>query len=480
LILTLDLGTSTTKAIVWDDSGPVAMGRCFLETVFPSPERAEQDPPTWWPSVTRACDQARSENAGAYEAVAAVTFAAARQTFVPVTAEGVALGPALVWSDRRAAAEAHQLEEKLGGAEAVHQRTGGVLDGAAVAAKVAWIAAHEPARWKQARWILTPRDFVLRCMTEATCTDPTMVSAAGLTDSAGVIVPELGDVLDGRLPPGLASGAVAGALRSDAARELGLKGDLPVVVGGGDRACEALGTAASPERPFVAWGTTANVSVPVPGFPLPVPPGVVVTRGASEGWLLEGGLSAAGSLLRWLSSLTGLDPGSLMARAATAPPGARGVVALPWLGGARAPWWRGRARGAFLGLSFTHDAADLARAAVEAVAFDVRRALAATGAPATSVTLTGTEGTSALWGEVVSAVTGLPALRRRSGASASVGAALLAAPAIGMEPDLERLDPVVEVVTPDPAAMTRYAEIALQLDEVAATVVEIETPEEAP
>jgi xylulokinase len=346
-----------------------------------------------------------------------------------------------------------------------------------VAAKVAWIQEHEPDRWRQTRTILTPRDYIVRRMAANAATDPTMVSAAGLTDASGQLVPELAAVLDHRLPPEREPGAVVGTLRSDAAQALGLDSELPVVLGGGDRACEALGTAASPERPFVAWGTTANVSVPVSSFPSPVPPGVIVTRGLTEGWLLEGGLSAAGSLLRWLSSLTSLDLDTLMARATAAPPGARGVVALPWLGGARAPWWRGNARGAFLGLSFTHDAGDLARAAVEAVAFDVRRALAATGAPATSLTLTGTEGTGALWGEVVSAVTGLPALRRRSGASASVGAAMLAARAMGRELDLDRLVPVVEVVTPDPLSVARYAELAGHLDDIAATVVDIEAPD---
>ena len=121
---------------------------------------------------------------------------------------------------------------------------------------------------------------------------------------------------------------------------------------------------------------------PSPPFPIPYPPALVVSRAAGDGFLLEGGLSAAGSMLRWLSDLTSLSPAELMARAAAAPAGAAGVIALPWFGGARAPRWRPRARAGLLGLGFEHDAGHLARAAVESVAVEVRRCLEATAAPA--------------------------------------------------------------------------------------------------
>ena len=123
MILTLDLGTSTTKAVVWDADGPRAMGRAPVETVYPAGDRAEQDPGSWWVSVVEACAEARGRLAGSpSRAVEAVGCAAARQTFVPVTAAGDPLGPALVWSDRRAAAEAEAMAAALGGAEAVRRR----------------------------------------------------------------------------------------------------------------------------------------------------------------------------------------------------------------------------------------------------------------------------------------------------------------------------------------------------------------------
>jgi xylulokinase len=380
-----------------------------------------------------------------------------------------------VWSDRRAGVEAEALARGLGGVEAVKARTGVVLDGAAVAAKVSWLAAHEPDSLATARWLLTPRDLVLWRMTGEVVTDSTMVSAAGLWNAAGQPVEALVAAMGDRLPPVLDPATVAGALAPGAAAELGLAPGIPVVVGAGDRACEVVGTAASTSRPMVSWGTTANVSIPVAEFPEPVPSAVTVTRAATGGWLLEGGLSAAGSLVTWLATVTGLDPDELMARAATGPVGAHGVVALPWFGGARAPWWRAGARGGFLGLSFDHDAGDLCRAVIEAVADEVRRCLAASGTgPATALALTGAGGTTAPWAEVLAATTGLPAQRRRSGQAASAGAALLTAAAVGGARDLDRLDPVADTVEPDPVARAHYAGRRARVDAVATTVVDLD------
>jgi sugar (pentulose or hexulose) kinase len=302
-----------------------------------------------------------------------------------------------------------------------------------------------------------------------------MVSAAGLRDAGDDPVAELVSALGERLPRVVSPHTVVGTLAPGPAAALGVPSGVPVVIGAGDRACEVLGTAASEGRPMVSWGTTANVSVPARLFPVPVPAGVVVTRAASDGWLLEGGLSAAGSLVTWLARLTGLDVETLMSHAAAAPAGAHGVVALPWFGGARAPWWRERARGGFVGLSFDHDAGDLGRAVVESVAWEVRRCLRAAGAAGvTSLALTGTAGTAAPWPQVLTAVTGLPAVVRRSGQAASAGAALLAAAAIGADYVLDRMDPVVDTVVPEEGVVARYADLRAGADAAADAVVALD------
>lgn len=482
MILTVDFGTSVTKVALWSEDGLVTLARSDLVTARPQLGWAEQDPVSWWTSVVVACAEARAAESGAFGSVDVVSCSAARQTFVPLTASAEPLGRGILWSDRRAVAEAGELAAALGGDEAVRARTGVPMDAGAVAAKIAWVARRQPGRLAASDWLLSPRDLVVWRLTGEVVTDPTLASRTGLYDADVEPVAELVGPAAGKLPRVVPSDHVAGRLRAVPAAELGLRPGIPVVVGAGDRQCEVLGAGASTDRPMVSWGTTANVSVPVGARPVPVPDGVVVSRAAIDGWLLEGGLSAAGSFLAWLGRLTGRDPVDLAALAAGSAPGARGVVAVPWLDGARAPWWRDDARAGFVGLASAHDAGDLARAVMEAVAWEVARCLEAVTSgrggdePVAGLTLGGAGTGIPLWVTILTSVTGLPATRRRSGEAASAGAAMLAARALGMELPLDRLDPVVAEVEPDPAAVERYRELRVTADRVAAVALDLGLP----
>jgi xylulokinase len=438
VILTLDLGTSATKAVVWGPDGVVASGRSTLVTSYPGPGLVEQDPASWLASVVAAC-------AGLpLGEVAAIGLAGARQTACLVDASLRPVTPGVVWSDRR-----------------------------------------QPSPWSAlpgARWKLSPRDLVVARLTGTVVTDPTLWH----TD-------------EGLLPPMVEPGTVAGELRGGVLP--GVPVGVPVVVGAGDRQCEVLGAGATQARPMVSWGTTANVSWPVapgsvdrsggsvapggsPGRWAPghaddrpaAPPGLRVNRAAPSGWQAEGGLSAAGSLLAWLGRLVGVDAETLMHHAAAAPPGAGGVVALPWLGGARAPWWCPEAGAGFVGASPATSAGDLARAAVEAVAYDVARCVGSLEIEA--VYLVGGGAAVDPWPSVLAGVLGVPGLIRRSTEAASVGAALLAAPAIGWAVGVDDLNPVVTTVSPEVAPA--YASLRPVADAVAEAAIALARRSAAP
>ncbi|MHB8219897.1 MAG: xylulokinase [Acidimicrobiales bacterium] len=479
MILTVDFGTSVTKVALWGERGLVTLARAVLTTTHPHLGWAEQDPFGWWTSVVIGCAEARAAAPAAFASVDVVSCSAARQTFVPVTSSADPLGKGLLWSDRRAGAEAIELTERLGGDEAVRTRTGVPLDSGAMAAKVAWLATNQPDRLAASDWLLSPRDLVLWRLTGEVATDVTLASRTGLYDLCGSPVPEIVGPAAGRLAPVVLADHVIGMLRSVPAAELGLRPGTPVVIGAGDRQCEVLGSGATVDCPMVSWGTTANISFPVDARPDPSPAGMVISRGAGGGWLVEGGLSSAGAFLGWLGELTGRDPESLAALASVSPPGARGVVAVPWLDGARAPWWRDDARGGLVGLSSAHDTGDAARAVVESVAWDVVRCLESVhadipGAPdVTGLCLAGAGSRIPLWVEVLTSVTGLPATRRCSGEAASAGAALLGAGAIGMDVLLDQLDPVEEVIVPDPVTVASYRGLRTEIDRVTAALLDL-------
>ncbi|MGP0032587.1 MAG: xylulokinase [Acidimicrobiales bacterium] len=477
MILTIDFGTTVTKVGLWDEEGLVALTRSELTTLHPQPGWAEQDPLRWWTSVVIACAEARAQAPLAFGQVDVVACSGARQTFVPVTRAGDPIGRGILWSDRRGPSEAAALARALGGEDINRARTGIPLDAGAVAAKLAWIAGHEPDRLTSCDAVVSPRDLVVMRMTDEVVTDATFASRSGLYDFDGNALRELAGPALGKLPSVVASDTVVGALKAVPGAELGLRPGIPVVIGAGDRQCEVLGSGASEECPMVSWGTTANVSVPVHERPVPSPAGAVVTRGATGGWLLEGGLSAAGSFLAWLSRLLDRPVDELAARAAESPLGARGVIAVPWLDGARAPWWRDDARAGFVGLGAAHGAGDLSRAVIESVAWDVLRCMEVVtagrlgGSTAQGVTLGGAGTGIPLWVEVLTSVLGMPATRHRSGEAASAGAALLAGRALGLEVSLDQLDPVGAIITPDPTAVHLYRRLRPQVDHVAHAVL---------
>jgi xylulokinase len=456
-ILTIDLGTSATKAVLWSEDGPIAVGRAAVDVGHPRAGWVEQDPEGWWTSTLAACAQLPAEGRIAVDAVG---FSTQRDTFVPVTTAGEPIGPAITSADRRATAEATGLGEDF------HVLTGVVPDAGAVAAKVAWLRKHEPDRLGGGqRWIFGPRDLIAFRLTGRAITDASVASRTGLIalDGAG-----LGDA--DLLPEIVGPTTIIGDVLPDAAAALGLRAGTPVVAGAGDRACEVLGVAATTARPMVSWGTVAGVSVPVGHVPAP-DPGIVVSRGALGGYVMEADLPLAGSALEWLGRLTGKTSDELARRADDIDAGAGGLIALAWLGGARAPWWDARTGLTFVGLSPVHTPAHLARALVEGLAFDAVRCLDRAAPDAVELSLAGAGAAMPLWRRVLAGVANRPVVARTHGEAASAGAAIVAGRAIGSRLDPDRLDPVSTREDPFDSDVVAYGELRMRHEMVARATV---------
>ena len=456
-ILTIDLGSSATKAALWSEEGLVAAARSPVRIEHPHPGWAEQDPEEWWTSTVAACAKLPDDERLKVDAVG---FSTQRETFVPVTTGGDPIGRAILWSDRRATDEAARLDPDF------QVLTGVVPDAGTVAAKVAWMRAHDPERLDGKRWILGPRDLVAFRLTGRAVTDTSVASRTGLIafDGAGFDGADL-------LPEIVGPMTIVGASLSEPSAALGLRSGTRIVAGAGDRGCEVLGVAATTARPMVSWGTVAGVSVPIGHVP-PAIPGIVVSRGALGGYVMESDLSAAGSALDWLGKITGRRPEELASEADDIDAGAGGLLALAWLGGARAPWWEPRAGLTFAGLSPAHSAAHLARALIEGVAFDAVRCLDRTAPDAVELSLAGGGASMPLWRRVLSGVANRAVIARRRGEAASAGAAIVTARAIGSELDPDRLDPVEAHERPFDSDVVAYADLRMRHEMVARATID--------
>jgi xylulokinase len=467
--LTFDLGTSATKAALWRGDALCAIARAPLDTAHPEPGYAEQEPDDWWGSVLRACGDLRAAAPDEYAEIDSIGFSSARETFALFDASLRPLTRGILWSDRRAEGVA----ATLGDPDEFRATTGVVLSGQAHAAKLAWVADAWPDPFDRARWILQPRDVVLARLTGTVVTDTTLASRTGLCALGDGWLPAAEERYGPRLPLIVEPTDVVGCLTAEAARVLRLPPRVQVVAGAGDRACEVIGTGATAEAPMVSFGTTANVSVPHPGPVASLPTIAAVSRGALGGFLVEAGLSTAGAAIAWLASLTGRSHDDLVAAAAGAEPGASGALALPWLAGARGPWWQPDARAAFVGLTDAHGPAELARAILEGVAFDVARCVSLVAPTADEVVAAGGGASQPAWRAVLAAATQRPVVRRAVDDAASVGARLVVAVALGEEGDVDTLNPPAEREDPDPALVAIYRRVRSESDAAAAAVLGI-------
>ena len=455
LVLGIDVGTSSTKALLLAEDGAVrGLGTAGYPLSTPHPRWVEQDPADWWSgtceAVRRALDAA-SCDAGE---VAVVGLSGQMNGAVFVDAKGRPLRPGIIWLDHRATDECRLMDERAG--DALRASACNPPMPVYTAAKVLWVMRHEPDVWKAAAKFIQPKDYVRFRLTGTLGTDLSDASATLLCDLrrrawATDIFEGLGVRPD--LFPELAEPtAVVGEVTAEAADATGLAAGTPMVAGGADMACMVAGSGVVvPGVVSVTIGTAGHVTTcadhvseagynclwpmchVVPGqyFWL----GCCYTGGASLQWFRDalGGAEVAAA------DLAGLDAFDLLAReAAQAAPGAEGLYFLPYLAGSATPHPDDDARGCFIGLTLRHRKAHLVRAILEGVAYNLRDSLEVfqkLGLALDEVRVGEGGGSNPLWRQILADVFGRAVHPLLTGDASAVGAALVAGVGTGVWPD---------------------------------------------
>lgn len=444
MLLGIDVGTSAVKVGLFTaDSGAATLAWRAYPVHAPRPGWAEQMPDDWW---TAACSAIHEVLATAEAGqVAAVGLCGQTSGHVLVDASGQAIGPAIIWQDRRAEAEAAWLGENVTPQQA-REWVGldSLADSALPPARLLWLQKHRPDEWARCTAVLQPKDYISLRLTGECATD--IHSAFGLASGdAEAYIPAFFDLLGldiGRLPPLRSPTAVLGEVTRKASEEAGLRIGTPVVVGTVDAWAEIIGCGGTePGRAVDIAGTSEVVAL------------VVDNCGRQEGirgarllgnlcWL-GGPTQAGGGALQWFADGFYANTEGVLARleadAASVQPGSDGLIFLPYLAGERAPIWNSAARGAFVGLTFGHTRAHCARAVYEGVAFSVRHILSlaeqASGVTANALRVSGGGSRSALWNQIKADVTKKQVLRMEVPEAGALGAAILASIGVGLYRD---------------------------------------------
>lgn len=452
LLLAVDQGTTSSRAILFDGAGrPLGSAQRELPPVFPRPGWVEHDPEAIWNDTLAVCRDVLGRAPGGAGAVAAIGITNQRETtLLWERCTGRPVHRAIVWQDRRTTEWCAQ--RRADGLEPlVQEHTGLLLDPYFSASKLAWILEHVPgARGAAERGELafgTVDSFLLWRLTggRVHATDATNASRTLLFDLRrqawdeellrafripAAVLPEVRDS--------------AGVLGSTAAELLGRP--LPVCGVAGDQQAALFGQACfAPGMIKSTYGTGCFALLNTGERALLSRNRLLTTVayriGGRTTYALEGSIFNAGTSVQWLRDGLKLlrHAAESDALAAAADP-ARRLYFVPAFTGLGAPYWDPDARGAILGLTRDCGAAEIVRAALEAVGYQTRdllRAMAADGAPPPMTLRVDGGMTASAWAmQFLADVLGVPVERPRVSETTALGAACLAGLACGVLPSL--------------------------------------------
>lgn len=438
LLIGIDSGTQSTKVLVVDArTGKVLASAAQSYDLIPGlpPGAKEQHPHTWRDATAKAIQQALRQAKATAGEVKAIGVSGQQHGFVPLDKNGQVIRPAKLWCDTSTAAECEEIMAKLGGFKATIRRQGIAVLPGFTASKILWLKKHEPKNYARLATVLLPHDYLNFWLTGRACMEYGDASGTALLDvrrrkwcqaTLNAIDPEL----EAKLPPLQPSDQPAGYLQPSTAQALGLSTDVLVSAGGGDNMMGAIGTGNT--RPGVvtaSFGTSGTIYA------------------CSEKPVIdpEGEIAAfCDSTNRWLPLLCTMNvtvATEMMRRdfnwtheqfdrkAASVPPGARGLLFLPYLEGERTPNVPD-GTGVMIGINpRTFTGSHYARSVMEGVTLGMNyglRRLAQLGVKAQQIRATGGGARSPFWRQIMADVFNAQVVTLKVSEGAAYGAALQA------------------------------------------------------
>lgn len=472
-IIAHDLGTSGNKATLYDEDGMlVASSTTGYTTSTIQPGFVEQNPDDWWGAVVQSTQDLLALSKVAASSIACVTFSGQMMGCLPVDRAGNPLRPSIIWADMRSEAQARQLAQALPVRDfyriAGHRPTSSYS-----LTKLMWLRDNEPEIFKKTAKTLQAKDFIVARLTGVFATDYSDASGTNAFDLvkkewSREILASVGISPD-IFPDAYPSSAVVGSVSDEAARLTGLRAGTPVIVGGGDGSCAAVG--AGVVRGGKAYNVLGSSSWVAFASDLPVFDEEMRTFNwvhlDEKKYSPCGTMQAAGFSIEWLRQTLaqheiylednfGENSLALMnAAALESPCGSNNLLFLPYLMGERSPRWDPSAKGAIIGLTANHKKSDIFRCVFEGVAFNLKTILKSLEAssPVDEIVLIGGGAKSRIWRQILSDVWEKPVvIPRYLDEATSLGAAIAGGVGVGMFRDFsvaEAFNPAVERVEPD-------------------------------
>ena len=457
-LIGIDVGTSATKTVLFDEAGTVVASASREYPLYqPKNGWAEQRPQDWRDAVLATVRTVVGQAAVLKEDIKGIGISGQMHGLVMLDEAGDVIRPSIIWCDQRTGEEVEDMLRLMPLERWIQITANPPLTGW-TAAKILWVRKHEPENYARCRHILLPKDYIRYVLTGVFATEVSDASGMQLLDVPGRCwSPEVLDVLEidpaflGRV---YESCEVTGTLRPEIAAETGLSVDTKVVGGAGDNAAAAVGTGIVRDgTAFTTIGTSGVVFAHSSKLSID-PKGRVHTCccAVPGAWHVMGVTQGAGLSLKWFkdqfcqdyvaaAAALGKDPYDLINDdVRTIPPGSDKLLYLPYLMGERTPHLDPDCRGVFFGLSAIHTRKHLLRAVMEGVAYslcDCNQILKEMGVEVTRMMACGGGGKSPNWRQMLADLYNCPVKTVKQDEGPALGVAILAGVGCGIYPSVE-------------------------------------------
>jgi xylulokinase len=385
-IVTVDVGTSSTKTSLWTEAGQlVAHASSTYDLQRAEPLWAEIDADTWWKAVCETIQNVLAKCKVAPADIAGIGVDGVSWSLIPVDRAGNPLRPAIIWLDRRAEQETIWLKSLPEAEDLVHLAAN-PLDAAYITPKLIWLKKNHPDIFNSAHKFLEATGFIVSRFTGKYVCDCTQAYGYHFFDIRHEnwdqqAAQKIGVPIE-KMPQLCRSAEVVGTVTEKAAEQTGLTPGIAVIAGCLDAAAGALGSGViKPGQTNEQGGQAGGVGISLDH--VLVEPRLIFSHHVIPGqYLLQAGTVGGGSL-SWFrdqlghpevneGNLVGQNPFELFSRQVEkSKPGANGLIFLPYMAGERTPLWSSIPRGVFFGLTYNTTRADMLRSIMEGSAFAV-------------------------------------------------------------------------------------------------------------
>ncbi len=466
LYIGVDLGTSSVKLVLMDETGKIH-GTVTKEypLFFPQPGWSEQKPEDWYTQAIAGLKELL-ENVDKSQ-VAGISFGGQMHGLVILDENDEVIRPAILWNDGRTQKQVDYLNNEIG-KETLSKYTANIAFAGFTAPKILWVKENEPENFKRIKKIMLPKDYLAYKLSGTFCTDYSDASGMLLLDVQNrkwsKEMCDICGITEDLLPTLYDSSEKVGQLKAELAKELGLSENVVIAAGAGDNAAAAVGTGTvGNNKCNISLGTSGTIFMSSDNFAVDSNNALHSFDHADGHFHLMGCMLSAASCNKWWNDEILKTKDYAAEQKGIEKLGENHVFFLPYLMGERSPWNNPNARATFTGITMDTTREDMTQAVLEGVAFatrDMYEVAKSIGVAPKRTMICGGGAKSPLWRKMIANILNVEVDVPVCEEGPGMGGAMLAMVACGAYKSVEEAAAAIVKVDktekPDPELVAKY------------------------